>query len=108
VARVVGGQRQGVNQRDAGDLQVEIGEGRAGPPEVVFQFAVAAGCVCVKWQDCDDLKEAQSTRAKFSAKRSDRCAPKISSPTVTAVIKSEVFGVTRSCHFSRPRKMATQ
>jgi len=57
VARVVRDQRQGVNQRDAGDLQVEIGEGRAGPPEGVFQFAMTAGCVCVKRQDRDDLKK---------------------------------------------------
>ena len=57
VARVVRDQRHAAAERNTGDLQVEIGEGRAGPPQVVFQFAVAAGCVCVKWQDRDDLKQ---------------------------------------------------
>ena len=57
MARVVRDQRQAAAERDAGDLQVEIGEGCPGSPEGVFQFAVAAGCVCVKRQDRDDLKK---------------------------------------------------
>ena len=57
VMGVVSGQRQGVNQRDASDLQIEIGEGRAGPPEGVFQFAMTAGGVCVKWQDRHTIQQ---------------------------------------------------
>ena len=44
VMGVVSGQRQGVNQRDAGDLQIEIGEGRAGSPQVSTFAGVTRFC----------------------------------------------------------------
>ena len=48
-AGVVRDQRQRTAQRDAGDLQVEIGEGCAGSAEDVLQLAVAARCGVVEW-----------------------------------------------------------
>ena len=57
VGCVVRDQRQAVAERDAGDLQVEFGEGHAGPAEVVPKFGVTASRSGIERQNRNDLKK---------------------------------------------------